>query len=242
MQDKKVIFISSRQIELQNERNKLRDFINLSDELLPKIFIAKTFEFDLSGRRESVNNITEDWVLKSDIYLGIFDREYSEATLKEYWIAKNDKQVKKEIVIFIKKRNSNERESKLNNFLKDIMDPDIGHACIIFDSIEDLLCRTKQVLIDYYGRKIEGFILSKEFLGENLKGAKNTYFPEKFRRQLLQPIGRFVIWKGRKGIPEYFRYDWNGTKIDVTWDYIEPSASEEVKEFYRKRYKKPFDP
>ena len=53
------------------------------------------------------------------------------------------------------------------------------------------------------------------------------------RRKLLQPFGRYAIWKGRKGIPEYYIYDWDGQKIDVTWDYIEAHASDEIKEFYR---------
>ncbi|MCK5706534.1 MAG: hypothetical protein KAI43_02685 [Candidatus Aureabacteria bacterium] len=238
---KKIIFISSKQNELQSERDQLRDLVNINDEVLSKLFIAKTFEIDLSGRRETVNHLTEEWVLKSDIYFGVFDKEYSEPTVREYEIAIKDKQVKKEIIIFIKKRKTIEREDELVIFMNKIMNSESGHACIIFDTIENLLYKAKHVLIEYCHRKNEGFIISKEILGENLELAKNTHFPEKLRRQLLQPIGRFAIWKGRKGIPEYYKYDWNGTKIDVTWNYIEPNASKEVKEFYYKRYNKPFD-
>ena len=241
MKNKKLIFISSRQNELQLERDRLRELINSNDNVLPKLFIAKTFESDLTGRRESVENMTEEWVLKSDVYLGIFDRKYSEATKKEYSIAKNDRQVKKEIIIFVRKRKKEEREDELNIFLDGILDPQLGHSCLFFDSLEELLDKSKGVLIDYYMRQKEGFIISPEILGQNLEKAKNANFPEKFRRQLLQPLGRFAIWRGKKGIPEYYRYNWDGTKIDVTWEYIEPNASEEVKEFYKKRYKKPFD-
>jgi hypothetical protein len=241
MDVKKVIFISSRQNGLKMERDSLRDFINSKDNILSKLFIAKTFEVDLAGRKESVNDITEEWVLKSDIYLGIFDIGYSEATKREYEIAIKDKQVKKEIIIFVKQRDLQERTKKLNSFLAKILDPELGHACIFYNSIEELLGKAKQALDEYYSRQIEGFILSKEFLGPNLEGAKNTNMPEKLRRKLLQPVGRFAIWRGRKRIPEYYISDWDGTKIDVTWDSIEPNTPEEAKEFYKKRYRKPFD-
>lgn len=242
MQDnKKNVFISSGQNELQSERNQLGEFISSKDKLLSKLFIAKTFEKNLTGRRESVSRMIEEWVLKSDIYLGIFDRKYSKATETEYGIALNDKQVKKEILIFVRNRKSNEREKQLVNFLEKLMDCEKGHSCILFNTTQELLEKAKQILLNYYTRKIEGFILSEEVLGPNLEGARNTDFSEKLRRKLLQPLGRFAIWKGRKGIPEYYIYDWNREKIDVTWDSIEPNSSEEVKEFYKKRYRKPFD-
>ena len=75
---KRIVFISSRQGELQNQRDRLRTFINEDDEVLPKIFNARTFEMDMAGRKESVSAIVKDWVLKSDVYLGIFDKEFSE--------------------------------------------------------------------------------------------------------------------------------------------------------------------
>lgn len=238
---KRIVFISSRQNELQSEREKLRDLINSKDDILPKLFIAKIFESDLSGRKESVTYITEEWVLKSDIYLGIFDREYSEATITEYRTALNDKQVTKEIIIFVREREDKERDHHLLEFLKEIMHPEKGHSCILFKTEEELLEKTRHVLLKYHVRKTEGFILSEDILGHNLEGARKTDFPEKMRRKLLQPSGRYFILKGRKGIPEYYIYDWNGQKIDVTWDFIEPHASDEIKEFYRNRHRKPFD-
>lgn len=238
---RKLIFISSKQDELQNERDAIKDLINVKDNILPKRFEAKTFEIDLSGRREPVNQMTEEWVLKSDIYLGIFDREYSEPSKVEYEIAVKDVQVKKEIMIFIRRRLKDEREEGLNTFLSPLLDPKKGHSCIFYNSQNDLLLKVRKALLNYLRRKTEGFVLSKELLGPNLEGAKNTSLPEKLRRKLLQPFGRFAIWRGRKGVPEYYIYDWDGTKIDVTWDSIEPKASPEVKEFYKQRYRKPFD-
>lgn len=240
--NKKLVFISSRQNELQKERNLLREFINSTDTQLPKLFIARTFEVDLTGRSENVNRMTEEWVLKSDIYLGIFDREYSEATKHEYNTAINDKLVKKEIIIFVRSRKREDRESSLAEFLDKLMHLEKGHSCIAFNDTQDLLDKAKRALLNYYGRTIEGFIISEDVLGPNLDGARDTDFPEKLRRKLLQPVGRFLVPIGRKGIPEYFIYDWNGEKIDVTWDYIkDDNISEDKKEFYRKRYRKSFE-
>lgn len=240
MKWKKLVFISSRQNELQAERNALREFINIEDGVLSKLFIAKTFEVDLAGRKNSVNQITKEWVRKSDVYLAMFDKGYSEPTEREYGIAIGDTD-KKEFIILIRQRNLNEREPELNNFLARILDAENGHSCIFFTSIKELLDKSRRALLEYAVKNTEGFVISKEVLGANLEGAKNTNFPEKLRRHLLQPVGRYVIWRGRKGVPEYYTYNWNGTKIDVTWEVIEPSAPEEVKEFYKKQYKKPFD-
>jgi hypothetical protein len=241
--NKKIVFISSRQTELQNERDQLRALINKNDNILPNIFVAKTFEVDLSGRKESVSEIVKDWVLKSDVYLGIFDREYSEPTIKEYHLALGDKLVTKEIIIFIRNRKPSERQTMLNVFLSKIKDPNKGHSCIIYSNQADLLTKAKEALIAYYNRSIESFILSEEILGPKLDGARGTNFPESMRRILLEPIGRYLVPRGRKGFPEYYKFDVNGDKIDITWDSIihEPNASNEIKEFYRLRYKKPYD-
>ncbi|MGD0785403.1 MAG: DUF4062 domain-containing protein [Sedimentisphaerales bacterium] len=243
IKNKKIIFISSRQTELQDERNLLRQFINENDDILPKIFVAKTFEADLAGRKESVSEISKDWVLKSDVYLGIFDREYSEPTVEEYYHAVRDRLVTKEIIIFIRNRDSSERQDKLNDFLAKIMDPNEGHSCIPYSDQADLLIKVKNVLMAYYDRSIESFILSEKTLGPKLNGARGTHFPESMRRKLLEPIGRYLVPRGRKGFPEYYKFDVNGDKIDITWDFIihEPKASKEIKEFYRQRYNKLYD-
>ncbi len=240
--DKKyLLFISSKQIELQAERNGVRDMI-VKDVSLSKMFLAKTFEHDLSGRKESVSMIIEEWVLKSDVYLGVFDKKFSEAVEQEYRIAINDKSVKKEIMIFVRKRNRAEREAELNKLLDKIMDVHKGHSCVEYLSLKDLVDKVKTSLINYVFRQKEGFIISRDVLGLNLEAADHTDFPEKFRRALLQPtIGRYMIPRGKKGIPEYYRYNENGEKIDVTWDSIEPNVSKEIKEYYRQRYKKPFE-
>ena len=240
---KKIIFISSRQEELQDERNELREAINTNDEILCKIFKAFTFERDLCGRRECVSETVQEWVLKSDIYLGIFDREYSEPTIEEYYWAIGDKFVPKEIIMFIRERNAIEREDKLNNFLSKIMQSNTGHSCVIYTSPEDLLAKANNVLLAYFKRSRESFIISEEHLGHKLDGARITSFPEKLRRKLMEPICRYLVPHGRKGCPEYYKYDINGNKIDDTWESIvnEPNATKEIIEFYHKRYKKNYD-
>ena len=243
MRNKKIIFLSSKQDELQATRDRIWNLINLNDEVLPKLFICKSFEHDLSGRKESTDEITKEWVLKSDVYLGIFDSNCSTAVEREYDIAINDKVVKKEIIILVKKSLLNKRSIALNTFLSKIMNPILGHSCKMYHDEADLLKKCKKSLLDYACRCIEGFVISKDFLGPNLDSAKHTNFPEKLRRALLQPIGRVMISRGRKGVYEYYKHDENGTKIDVTWESLqhESNVSTEIKEFYRTRYKKPFD-
>ena len=240
---KKIIFISSRQKELQIERNSLREMINEKDKRLSEMFIAKTFEHDLAGRKESVKNIIEDCILKSDIYLGIFDKEYSDVVKREYNQAVSDKTVKKEIIIFVRERGKYKRHRKLRKFLRELKNPETGHSCLVYNSIDDLLKKSQKTLLNYAGRMIEGFIISTDIHGPNLDRARMTNFPEKLRRALLQPPGISIIPRGRKGIPEYYRYDENRKKIDVTWRYIkdERNVSNSIKNFYRERYMKLFD-
>lgn len=241
--DKKIVFISSRQNELQHLRKQLRELINTKDHMLQKLFVAKSFEMDLAGRKESVSEIVKDWVLKSDVYLGIFDREYSEPTVEEYHLAINDRFVRKEIIIFVRDRKQVERQPLLNVFLTKIMDPHKGHSCIIYNNQVEFLEKAKSSLIVYYGRSIESFALLKETLGPKLDRARGTNFPESMRRKLLEPMLTYMIPLGRKGVPEYYKFDIHGDKIDVTWDTIiyEPNISQEIKDFYHHRYKKPFD-
>lgn len=241
--NKKIVFISSRQNELKHLRKQLGELINTKDHMLQKLFVAKSFEMDLAGRKESVSEIVKDWVLKSDVYLGIFDCEYSEPTVEEYHLAINDRLVRKEIIIFVRDRKQVERQPLLNDFLTKIMDPHKGHSCIIYNNQEEFLEKAKSSLIAYYGRSIESFALLEETLGPKLDGARGTNFPESMRRKLLEPMLTYMIPIGRKGVPEYYKFDIYGDKIDVTWDTIiyEPNISQEIKEFYRQRYKKPFD-
>jgi len=74
-------------------------------------------------------------------------------------------------------------------------------------------------------------------------GARTTHFPESIRRKLLEPIGYYLVPRGRKGFPEYYKFDINGDKIDITWEFIvhESNASNAIREFYRQRYKKQYD-
>ncbi len=238
---KKIVFISSSQEEFQTERDTLRETINTQDDLLSTLFMARTFEKDLSGRKENVSCLTKDQVLKSDVYLGLFGIRYSEPTIAEYEIALGDKLVKKEMILCVKSCSS-KRESRLERFLSQAMNPQKGHSCLIFKNTEDLLTQVKLSLMNYIRRMHESFIISKKTLGPNLDKARATNMPEELRRKLLAPIGRWIVPIGRKGVPEYYRINEVGEKIDVTWEYIqhEPNISETIRAFYKERYKRPF--
>ena len=237
-----IIFISSRQNELQNERDSLRNFINNEDEVLRGLFVAKAFESDLAGRKESVDEMTEDGVLRSDIYLGLFDREYSQPTVVEYETARNDRFVRKEFLICIRERPCDEREERLREFLSVLMDPKTGYSCIMFHDTQDLLAKVKNALLNFLSRTIEEFPITEDFLGPNLDRARSTSMPEKLRRGLLWSLPTYMVHRGRKGVRERYRFDESGNKIDVTWEYIQnqPNISEDIKDFYRKRCLGPF--
>lgn len=238
---KKIVFISSSQEEFQAERDMLRENINEKDDSLSKLFMVRTFEKDLSGRKESVGCLTKDQVLKSDVYLGLFGIRYSEPTIAEYEIALGDRLVKKEMILCVKSCAS-KRESRLEDFLSKTMNPQKGHSCLIFKNTEDLLKQVKSSLMNYIWRMHESFIISKETLGPNLDKARATNMPEEIRRKFLAPIGRWLVPVGRKGVPEYYRINEIGEKIDITWEYIqyEPNISEDIKAFYKERYNRPF--
>jgi hypothetical protein len=235
-----IVFVSSAQKELRQERQGLWDLMTVKDPALKVHISPRMFEFNVTGNRNSVEENWQDGVLRSDVYLGIFDRKFSQPTVDEYHLALEDKVVHKEMMIFIRKRWNCLRNRRLNDFLRRIKNLKAGHACIEYVDKDDLLSKARWFLLSYVMRMKEGCILSEQFLGPNLDLARQFSLPEKMRRALLQPFGSFMVPKGRRGVPEYYRHDWNGQKIDITWECIkdEPNVSKEIVEYYRSNYKK----
>ena len=66
----RLIFVSSVQKELQQERYEIRDFVN-GDPLLNKHFTVFLFE-DLPPKDRRPDEVYLDMVQKSDIYIGVF--------------------------------------------------------------------------------------------------------------------------------------------------------------------------
>lgn len=192
---KYIVFVSSAQNELRKERQGLWELMTLKDSALIVHISPRMFEFNITGNRNSVEENWQDGVLRSDVYFGIFDRKYSQPTVNEYYLALGDKVVHKEIIIFIRKRWDFLRDKRLGSFLKRIKDSTTGHSCVEYVDQEDLLHKARSFLLSYVMRMKEGCVLSKEFLGPNLDQARQFSLPEKMRRALLQPFGRFMMSK-----------------------------------------------
>jgi len=190
---KYIVFVSSAQNELSRERQGLWELMTAKDRALMVHTLPQIFEFNITGKKHSVTDNWENAVLKADVYLGIFDRRYSQASVNEYNVAREDKTVRKEFLIFIRKRLI--KDPRLSSFLKKIKDLREGHACIEYRDYEDLLCKARHFLLSYVMKRKEGCVLSKELLGEDLDMLRQFSFPEKERRALLRPFGRFLISK-----------------------------------------------
>lgn len=238
MNEQELVFMSSRQKELQQIRLGLKIFLE-KDAVFKKIFKVVLFEDDLVGRRESPQQLYIEWVKKSDVYVGIFDRDISSAVQEEYGQAVSDKIVKKEIIICVRKPTKSGRNGKLRQFLKKIMDPRSGHSVIEFEALDDLKPKLREALLRYWHRKHETHAIGPAHLGFPKEFPKNSNISEKLRRRLLQPVGRRIKVNKSLGVVESYVYNEDGDLIDVTKDYLGPDVPKHVQDYYADRYKKP---
>lgn len=153
---------------MSQQRKKLQVFISSTiDELKDERLIAKEcvkqfgFEpamFEEWGARSSgLRQTYIDEVMDSDLYVGIFDKEYSAPTIEEYETAKAHNI---DIMIYVKKLAVG-REKKLQTFIESISEPDEGHVLCYFDDIMDLKRKIENDLI-YWIARIVGCKTSKE--------------------------------------------------------------------------------
>ncbi len=90
-----------------------------------------------------------DDIINSDLYVGIFDKEYSAPTIEEYETARAHNI---DIMIYIKRFTVGRREKKLQSFIESISDPDEGHVLCYFDDIMDLKAKLKNDLTCWIAR------------------------------------------------------------------------------------------
>ena len=138
--DKLRVFISSTMEDLQEERTALANAINQNkfwEPVYAEAFVA---------RSESPREVCLEEVRKSHIYIGIFKDRYGyipsnnnpqgySVVALEYYEAKN-KQLP--IFIFIDK-NANNRDAKLEEFIKEITDFDAGHWRKEYSTTDELV-------------------------------------------------------------------------------------------------------
>jgi predicted HTH transcriptional regulator len=112
----RLIFVSSVQKELQQERYEIRDYVN-GDPLLNKHFTVFLFE-DLPPKDRRPDEVYLDMVKKSDIYVGLFGSKYGKPNAdgfspveQEYLCAREHA---KHRIILIKEIDASARDSRMN--------------------------------------------------------------------------------------------------------------------------------
>jgi len=116
----RLIFVSSVQKELQQERYEIRDYVH-GDPLLNKHFTVFLFE-DLPPKNQRPDEVYLDMVQKSDIYIGIFGNQYGVSNVndispveKEYACARDNS---KERIILIKNAEPSARDPRMSELIQ----------------------------------------------------------------------------------------------------------------------------
>lgn len=128
------VFISSRQTELANERAYVKSHLRQHG------IESFAFEFDTKASPTSPERTFLEALGQSDIYLGIFYRQYSEATITEY---REACKLGIPCLIYIKKVGRQKRDRRLKGFLDSISNK---HVYREFDLITQLSCVYDDVL------------------------------------------------------------------------------------------------
>ncbi len=144
----RLIFVSSVQKELQQERYEIRDFVN-GDPLLNKHFTVFLFE-DLPPKDRRPDEVYLDMVQKSDIYIGIFGNQYGVADANnispveiEYCCARDNS---KERIILIKDAEAFARDPRMNELIQKAQSEVIRKK---FSNITELIESVYAGLVNY---------------------------------------------------------------------------------------------
>jgi hypothetical protein len=122
--EKLKVFISSTMFELRDVREVV------SESLLNRGIYAWVYEVNAGARPESVAESSLIDVESSDIYIGIFWKDYGQVTIKEF---KHARTLGKPCFIYIRDKDTS-RDQALQDFLKrEVYDPERGLAYTYFD-------------------------------------------------------------------------------------------------------------
>jgi predicted HTH transcriptional regulator len=145
------IFVSGVQKELKDERFAVKSLI-AENVLLKEYFSAFLFE-DYPAKGKSAKTAYLDEVRKSDIYLGILGNEYGavnkdnlSATELEFREAKKKD---KEILIFIKSKDTAKRDGRVRKLINEIRDNEEGYVYKRFKTIPEFKNSVYESLIDF---------------------------------------------------------------------------------------------
>ena len=179
------IFVSGVQKELKEERFAVKSLI-AENVLLKEYFSAFLFE-DYPAKGKSAKTAYIDEVRKSDIYLGILGNEYGavnkdnlSATELEFREAKKKD---KEILIFIKSKDSAKRDSRVRKLINEIRDSEEGYVYKRFRTIPEFKNSVYESLIDFLRER--GVVGRERFDSTVCEGARlSDIDPDKVKRFL----------------------------------------------------------
>jgi hypothetical protein len=128
MKDCIAVFISSKQAEFETERAVLADKIRAVPFLEP--VVAQEWP----PERRTIQEVFLDRVRQSHIYVGLFDRVYSEPTELEYRTAIENPY--REVLIYVKRSPDSAREPVLTQLIQHLKQ---RHTIVEYNTIADLL-------------------------------------------------------------------------------------------------------
>jgi hypothetical protein len=133
------VFVSSKAKELENERLMVIKTIQ-------SLYMDPVSSESRSATFVSMEEANQKEVRSSDIYIGIFARCYSEPTIKEFHVARENNKV----TLIFKKivRESEPRDPELQEFLTRIQDVKKGMVTEYFSNIFDLRKKVKKALLN----------------------------------------------------------------------------------------------
>lgn len=123
------IFVSSTILELHDERIVLRNEFNIRG------IDTFVFEFDTGARPNSAQQSYLSEVADSDLYIGIFWNQFSEATIKEFEHART---IGTPCFVYVKNFDVH-RDPRLDTFLLHIGDPTNGITYRYFNDVLELV-------------------------------------------------------------------------------------------------------
>src|SRR6516164_4737628 len=130
------IFISSRMLELAPERIAVRatlDQLNLDGWI---------FEMDAGARSQGIQQTYRQQIDDSDLYIGVFWRNYGDYTIDEFNYAKEKH---KDCLVYEKRTDiDGQRDPKLQEFLDQIGKVETGVTVRRFNTLEELREGVKQ--------------------------------------------------------------------------------------------------
>lgn len=129
------IFVSSALKELKNERVITREVISKKFKFIPVMFE------DLGANTDAARVVYRREVASSDILVLILGRVYSSPTEEEFHLAD---EMGKDILVYVKKDESNSREPKQRKLINEIKDPKKGRIYYEFDTVLDLRDRLQE--------------------------------------------------------------------------------------------------